>query len=86
MTDAAPERATARGVDPSERRGSKRRHRIAVWSLIVLASVVLVISIIASWVQRQVMDPNQFRDTTDQILKDAAGARDLHSRSALRER
>jgi uncharacterized protein YukE len=69
-TPPSPERATARGADAPERRGSKRRHRIAVWSLIVLASLVLVISIIANWVQRAVLDTNQIKNTTDQILKD----------------
>ena len=48
----------------------KRRHRVAVWSLIVFASVVLVLSIIANWVQREVFDTNQFKSTTDQILGD----------------
>jgi hypothetical protein len=36
----------------------------------VLASLVLVVSIIANWVQREVMDTNQFKNTTDQILAD----------------
>jgi len=39
-----------------------------VWSLIVLASLVLVISIIANWVQRAVLDTNQIKNTTGQIL------------------
>ena len=46
----------------------RRRHRGAVWSLIVLASVVLVVSIIANWVQSQLLDSNQVKSTTDQIL------------------
>jgi hypothetical protein len=70
MTGPAPERP-APAADTAASRPPKRRHRIAVWSLIVLASVVLVISIIASWVQRQVMDTNEFKNTTDQILQDA---------------
>jgi plasmid maintenance system antidote protein VapI len=41
-----------------------------VWSLIVLASLVLVISIIANWVQRAVLDTNQIKNTTSQILAD----------------
>jgi uncharacterized protein YukE len=41
-----------------------------VWPLIVLASVVLVLSIIANWVQREALDTNQIKGTTDQILKD----------------
>jgi uncharacterized protein YukE len=49
---------------------AKRQHRAVVWVLIVLASLVLILSILANWVQREVMDTNQFRDTTDQILGD----------------
>jgi hypothetical protein len=41
-----------------------------VWSLIVLASLVLVISIIANWVQRAMLDTNQVKNTTSQILAD----------------
>ena len=48
----------------------KRRHRALVWSLIVLASVVLIFSIIANWVQREALDTDQVEDTTDQILRD----------------
>jgi hypothetical protein len=38
--------------------------------LIVLASVVLVLSIIANWVQREALETKQVEDTTDQIVKD----------------
>ena len=62
------------GVERSEPETSpqrpKRRHRVSVWSLIVVASVVLVVSIIANWVQRAVLDTNQIKDTTSQILAD----------------
>ncbi len=73
-----PERAPAPAPEPSGRaapRGSqglepKRRHRALVWSLIVLASVVLILSLLANWVQREALDTNQVEDTTDQIVKD----------------
>src|SRR3954447_8819959 len=48
----------------------KRRHRVPVWSLIVLASVVLILSLIANWVQTQALDTDQVKNTTDQILAD----------------
>ena len=48
----------------------KRRHRALVWSLIVLASVLLIVSMTANWVQRAALDTNQVADTTDQILAD----------------
>ncbi len=41
-----------------------------MWPLIVLASIVLVLSIFANWVQREALDTNQIKGTTDQILKD----------------
>ena len=73
-TSPSPERAPT--PDPSASPASrgpegKHRHRAIVWSLIVLASVVLFLSIIANWVQREALDTNQIKSTTDQILKDA---------------
>jgi hypothetical protein len=47
-----------------------RRHRAIVWTLIVLASVVLIFSLIANWVQTETLDTDQVKDTTDQILDD----------------
>ena len=40
-----------------------------MWSLVVLASVVLIVSMIANWVQTEVLDTNQFADNTDKILE-----------------
>ena len=48
----------------------KHRHRAIVWPLIVLASVVLILSLIANWVQTEALDTNQLADQTDQILED----------------
>ncbi len=45
-----------------------RRHRAIVWTLVVLASVLLVFSIAANWVQRAVLDTGQVTQTTDEIL------------------
>ena len=47
----------------------KHRHRALVWSLVVLASVVLLVSMIANWVQTEVLDSNQFANSTDEILQ-----------------
>jgi hypothetical protein len=41
-----------------------------VWLLIVLASVLLMFSMIANWVQREVLDTEQVVDTTEEILGD----------------
>jgi hypothetical protein len=48
----------------------ERRHRALVWSLIVLASVLLLLSITANWVQRAALDTNEVAETTDEILAD----------------
>jgi hypothetical protein len=56
--------------EPAASSQPKRRHRVLVWTLIVLASVALIFSITANWVQREVFDTDQVKDTTDQILAD----------------
>ena len=48
----------------------KRHHGALVWTLIVLASVLLIVSVTANYVQRAALDTNQVADTTDQILAD----------------
>ena len=76
-TTPSPERASApapepagsqRAEDPSARE-PKHRHRAVVWSLVVLASVVLLVSMIANWVQTEVLDSDQFADSTEEILE-----------------
>jgi hypothetical protein len=47
----------------------KHRHRKLVWFLVVFASVVLLVSMIANWVQTQVLDSKEFSNDTEQILK-----------------
>jgi hypothetical protein len=49
---------------------SKRRRRVLVWSMIVVASVLLVFSITANWVQRAVFDTDELTNTGDEILSD----------------
>ena len=44
-------------------------HRVLVRSLVVLASVVLVLSMVANWVQAQMLDSNQLSGQTSAILK-----------------
>jgi hypothetical protein len=73
-----PERAPAPAPDPagtaargeSRDEAPKRRHRVAVWALIVLASVLLVFSITANWVQRELFNTDEVANTTDEILGD----------------
>jgi hypothetical protein len=71
-SDTSPSREPTPGPAPGGSGSPKPKHRrrAIVWPLIVLASVVLVLSIIANWVQREVLDTNQIKSTTDQIVKD----------------
>ena len=72
-----PERASAPASEPagserSEDRAAqepKHRHRTLVWALVVLASIVLVVSMIANWVQTQVLNSGEFSNSTDKILQ-----------------
>ncbi|MGC1815223.1 MAG: hypothetical protein WA696_13870, partial [Solirubrobacterales bacterium] len=77
MNDAPTQPASAPAPKPAGSQGSKdrpggepkHRHRALVWSLVVLASVVLFVSMIANWVQTEVLDTNQFSNNTEEILK-----------------
>ena len=77
VNDAPTQPASAPAPKPAGSQGSKdrpggepkHRHRALVWSLVVLASVVLFVSMIANWVQTEVLDTNQFSNNTEEILK-----------------
>jgi len=47
-----------------------RGRRIAIWALVVLASVVMLVSILTMWVQRQVLDNNSWRHASQQLIQD----------------
>src|SRR6266496_3800844 len=64
--DAGTEPVNDAPTQPAE---PKHRHRTLVWALVVLASIVLVVSMIANWVQTEALDSNQLADQTDEILK-----------------
>jgi hypothetical protein len=49
---------------------TRRRRRTLVWSLIVLASVLLVFSITANWVQTELLDTDEVTATTEEIVTD----------------
>src|SRR6266487_581066 len=76
-TTPPSERASAPAPKPAgSQRGEdhaghepKHRHRALVWSLVAFASLVLIVSMIANWVQTEVLGSNQLANQTDQILK-----------------
>ena len=63
-TEAGSQRSEDRAA-----REPKHRHRALVWALVVLASIVLVVSMVANWVQTEVLDSGQFSNSTDEILQ-----------------
>ncbi len=68
---SAPEAQGSPAPGGSPHPESKRRHRVLVWSLVVFASVVLIFSMVANWVQTELLDNGQVATTTEQILKDS---------------
>jgi hypothetical protein len=46
------------------------RHRIAVRILVVLASILAFLAIFTSWIDRQLLDTNQWVDTSGRLLQD----------------
>ena len=65
----APKPAGSQRSEDRAAQEPKRRHRALVWALVVLASVVLVVSMIANWVQTQVLNSGEFSNSTDKILQ-----------------
>jgi hypothetical protein len=59
----------ARATPASAARMSKKR-RIIVWTLVVLASVLALVSILTTWVNRQMLDNTAWNKATTQIIED----------------
>ncbi len=68
---SAPEASASPPPEGSPPSDPRRRHRVLVWSLVVFASVVLIFSIVANWVQTELLDSGQVATTTEQILEDS---------------
>lgn len=48
-----------------------RGRRIAIWTLVVLASVICLLSIVTTWVNRQMFDNHAWNKATTQIVQDS---------------
>ena len=55
--------------------GAVKRRRGLVWSLIVLAAVVTLVSSMTVWVKRQALDTDSWTDASSRLLEDQIGAR-----------
>jgi uncharacterized SAM-binding protein YcdF (DUF218 family) len=49
-----------------------RRRRVAVWALIGLASLLAIVAILSTWVNRQLLDNDSFRKTSTNLIQDPA--------------
>ena len=47
-----------------------RKRRIVVWSLVVLASILALVSIMTMWVKRQMLDNTAWNKATTQVIQD----------------
>jgi hypothetical protein len=47
-----------------------RKRRILVWTLVVLASVLALVSILTTWVNRQMLDNTAWNKATTQVIED----------------
>jgi hypothetical protein len=47
-----------------------RGRRILVWTLVVLASVLAIVSILTTWVNRQMLDNTAWNKATTQVIQD----------------
>ena len=47
-----------------------RKRRIVVWTLLVLASVLLLVSVLTTWVKRQMLDSGSWNKATTQVIQD----------------
>jgi hypothetical protein len=65
----APKPAGSQRSEDRAAQDPKRRHRKLVWFLVVFASVLLLVSMLANWVQTQVLSSGKLGDQTEQILK-----------------
>ena len=67
---SAPNRVGALNHPEPVSESPQRAHRGLVWSLVVLGSIVLVLSLTANWVQRELLNTDEVKSTTDQMLSD----------------
>jgi hypothetical protein len=47
-----------------------RKRRIVVWTLVVLASILALVSILTTWVNRQMLDNSAWNKATTQVIQD----------------
>jgi hypothetical protein len=65
QTAAMSATATAKPAEPLS-----RKRRIVVWVLVVLATILALVSILSTWVNRQMLDDTAWNNATAQVIQD----------------
>ena len=68
-TPAASEPKKAQAEKPATGSLSRGR-RITIWVLVILASILLLVAILTTWVKRQMLDNTAWNNATAQIIQD----------------
>lgn len=68
MSDVAPATPPEAGESAAVR--PTRSRRTLVWVLIVLASVIAVVSVLTTWVNRQMLDEDAWREASAELIED----------------
>jgi hypothetical protein len=70
-TPAASDPEKPKAAAPSTTPGSlSRRRRIAIWTLVVLATILTLVAILTTWVKRQMLDNTAWNKATVQVIED----------------
>jgi hypothetical protein len=70
-TPAADGPKEQKAAAPSTTPGSlSRKRRIIIWTLVVLATILTLVSILTTWVKRQMLDNTAWNRATTQIIQD----------------
>lgn len=70
MPPVRPYRDTAAVAPSATAHPLSRKRRIVVWALVVLASILLLVSVLTTWVKRQMLDNTAWNKATTQVIQD----------------
>src|SRR6516165_1189478 len=70
MTTTATTPALAPAKEEASGRVMSRKRSAAVWTLLVLASIITLVSTLTLWVNRQLLNNNEFRAANAKIIRD----------------
>jgi hypothetical protein len=68
----APSVPSGANDDASVAVALSRRRRTAVWTLVVLATLLLLVAVLATWVNRQMLDNDSWTKTSREVIQDPA--------------